>query len=636
MTVLLSVLCALALGTRFDQASSQTLLPGLALGNGILILLDHSFLIFLACTVLLGRATLFQKWSSCGKGAKVGAVVLGALFSISIALGDISLEHLEYFVQNSVASLAYIAFKSLLMTPLASLVVASSRSIVVTGMELLDGFVCSRLSRLFTFRTTNVLRLALILFLLWLPWIVLAYPTINMNYDTIVQILWYRGNQYFDWMTGIYYDGYWLGDHHPFFDTLLYGFFDTLGIRLGNEAWGIFMLCLLQAISYALSCAYAVVALKRLGSRCGGQLLLLTYFAFAPFVPLTSMILLKDSTNVCFILPWFVNYLLTARCVYAKAKIHPRNIIGLVLFACFSALSKKTGLYIIVPSTLILLLFAGKQQIKLLPAVLVPALLMLVVVPQVIFPLLRIMPGGKQEMLAIPFQQTARYILECKDEISPEEQEAIGRVLDYDALQNSWYPYNADGPKALYKHDATSDDLRAYLLTWARQGIRHPGVYLRAVPYQLGFYSVGSLVSYGPVFTKWGGAAQYGGKDVLGAYGEQVPTAANRIADFAYRGVVGHAPMLPLLNDFCILVYWLPLLAFYWTDKSRAAERTRLLIELAPLVLGAATLVLSPIFHMRYGYQNIFFSLVVFFACIGRLEYGDAPRERDVAQCATR
>jgi len=48
-----------------------------------------------------------------------------------------------------------------------------------------------------------------------------------------------------------------------------------------------------------------------------------------------------------------------------------------------------------------------------------------VVLPLIVFPLLNIQQGGRQEILGPLFQQTARYIVEHPDEVTDEEKEAM-------------------------------------------------------------------------------------------------------------------------------------------------------------------------------------------------------------------
>lgn len=55
--------------------------------------------------------------------------------------------------------------------------------------------------------------------------------------------------------------------------------------------------------------------------------------------------------------------------------------------------------------------------------------------PKAILPMAGVKPGGKQEMLSIPFQQTARYVKYYGNDVSTEEEKVIRKVLDYDTIE---------------------------------------------------------------------------------------------------------------------------------------------------------------------------------------------------------
>ena len=92
-----------------------------------------------------------------------------------------------------------------------------------------------------------------------------------------------------------------------------------------------------------------------------------------------------------------------------------------------------------------------------------------------------IVPGGKREMLSIPFQMTARYVKEHPDDITEEESEVIDKMLYMETLAERYDPVSADPVKgfAFYEIHNTSDYLD-YIRVWFTQGCRHPGSYVNA------------------------------------------------------------------------------------------------------------------------------------------------------------
>lgn len=89
-------------------------------------------------------------------------------------------------------------------------------------------------------------------------------------------------------------------------------------------------------------------------------------------------------------------------------------------------------------------------------------------------------PGSIREALALPMQQTARYVKEFGDEVTEEERAAISAVLDYEHLAEKYDPRISDPVKELFKYNPTTEELRDYLSVWLKQFIKHPFVYFKA------------------------------------------------------------------------------------------------------------------------------------------------------------
>ena len=82
-------------------------------------------------------------------------------------------------------------------------------------------------------------------------------------------------------------------------------------------------------------------------------------------------------------------------------------------------------------------------------------------------------------MLSIPFQQTARYVRDLEDDVTPEEKAAINAILPYEELGELYNPELSDPIKNRMK-SVTVDEFKHYLNAWLAMGLRHPGVYIQA------------------------------------------------------------------------------------------------------------------------------------------------------------
>ena len=108
---------------------------------------------------------------------------------------------------------------------------------------------------------------------------------------------------------------------------------------------------------------------------------------------------------------------------------------------------KKTGVYVVIGTLLLMAIPYRKQFARLLLPLFASALVMWIVLPRIVFPLLDVAPGGKQEMLAIPFQQTACYVVNHSEELSEWEDQAIDAVLHIETLPERYDPSSSDPVK---------------------------------------------------------------------------------------------------------------------------------------------------------------------------------------------
>ena len=89
--------------------------------------------------------------------------------------------------------------------------------------------------------------------------------------------------------------------------------------------------------------------------------------------------------------------------------------------------------------------------------------------------------GSVKELLSVPFQQTARYLLEYPDDVTEEEAEAIDAILPYNSLAKRYNPLDADAVKDMFKRKSTDEELRAYFTdAWWPMFLKHPLVYVQA------------------------------------------------------------------------------------------------------------------------------------------------------------
>lgn len=318
-----------------------------------------------------------------------------------------------------------------------------------------------------------VIWLMLIILLLWSPVIISLYPGTLIN-DTWGQLSEYI--QYFN--IGGIYNGR-LSDHHPFIDTLIMGTMITpFGEKLHNWQLGFFIYTIIQVILTSFSFALSIVySFKKLKVRASYLLVMCLSYGLCPVFPISAQTISKDalfsSIYVLFIL-MFIEIIRTQGEYLSNYKY----MILLIVVASLCIITKKVGLYIISISLLSTIIFIPKFKVR-SSVVLGMVLLISVGLVGGIKSSLNVLPGGKQEMLSVPFQQSARYMLEHRNDVTKKEYRAINKLIDVKTAVEKYDPINADPVKG-YADRGTTLEFKNYLVSWYQEGTRHPRAYIAA------------------------------------------------------------------------------------------------------------------------------------------------------------
>lgn len=298
----------------------------------------------------------------------------------------------------------------------------------------------------------------LLILIFWLPYLLICYPG-SVTYDGMYQL-------------GQAFGAVEATNHHPWLSTLLMGWI----VGLGKWEVGIFLYVLFQS----LVCAAAF------GAVCGQMWvqtrsrlwtgLTLAYYALVPTWGSYAQMFVKDTLFYGVFTAFF---LCLVRFVQQKGRCHWSVWAGLFLFALLGALLRNNGLYVAVPSILLLvtLLRSWKRRGVLLAGA-AAVLGVYLCWNQVLLPAWGVAPGSVREMLSLPFQQTARYVSEQEGQLSQADMDVINGVLDYQVLLEQYDPCVSDPVKNTYHGDGQA--LKDYFRLWLRQGLDRPDVYMEA------------------------------------------------------------------------------------------------------------------------------------------------------------
>lgn len=456
-----------------------------------------------------------------------------------------------------------------------------------------------RLSRLTPdYSKKSILIFTAILFFAWGIYIIAFYPG-TMNYDT-----WYQMYQSFpenhpiEVIFGVFIKEYYC-DHHPIFDTLLFSFFaKTSDYLFGYSNYGIFLYVLIQSVITAFTYTFAFAYLKK--KKAPTLLLFIAYWSVAlvPIWPINSITMLKD-TLFSLIFVWYFLEVIEIVQTRSQWLNNRKHLIAYIITCVLLCLTKKTGIYQVLVLNLFILIFLKKVKQIIISSVF-PMLMMWIIIPYIVYPVFDVLPGGKQDMLSVPFQQTAAYVVEWENELSDEEIHIIDNVLNYDTLKERYNPLTVDPVKNAWRYETvTKEDMHNYYKLWIKEGLKHPVTYVKAsAPIMLGYLSADTRVYLHMTQAKevWANieARPYSG------FPERLKPLREKVSNIISGFSNSHIGKI----YFTLAVYswWLPLIGA-WVIFVRNPRKLLVFVAEGMCLVGC---LIGPVISSRYAYPMIY------------------------------
>lgn len=415
--------------------------------------------------------------------------------------------------------------------------------------------------------------------LCWLPYCVMHFPA-RLGGGSTNQILQFYGQETLARsMSSIIYENHYITNHHPVLLTYFYGVFFKIGNILGDTNAAVFLLsCLILLIS-SFCMAYLLKTVKKYIS-IKVYVILLIIVCFYPIFGIYSYTICKDNL---FASALVLFYALILELSFENEEIYldKKFRIKLLIVSVLIPFLKNQGLLVVIFS----LFFIGillKNMRKFLMMVMGSVILIYVVLfSNILMPILKIAPGGKQEALSIPFQQTALYVQKYGNELTQEEYGIINAVLPADEIAELYVADRADAVKFRYKQSATGENLVNYFLLWVRQLFKHPDVYFKAFfAITDDYYYIGSKRAILDLYTGVGVGGASTPEWVLN-FQEKEQT---------FWSFLTHIPIIGSL--FCNAVFtWMTIFTIFYCFYLR---KNRWLLILVPVFLNLMVCMLSP------------------------------------------
>lgn len=299
-----------------------------------------------------------------------------------------------------------------------------------------------------------------------LPWWIAFWPG-TLQYDSCGQLLQYYG---VGPMTG----------HHPLPVTMVMGFLMDIGRNVfHSDNVGLFLYTGSQFIVQTLVISYGFCVYRRIHAPMWIRWFSLFFYSLFPLVPNWGISYVKDTGYyISFLLYTFVliDLFLLEETKISKGQciLYLCSLLGLISF-------RNDGRYVVAITTIAFLIFLKKYwKTYLLGAGTV--LLFLILVESVYMPLKEIPSGSIREALSVPLMQTANYLNEYMDEVTPEEKSVLLSVFEINDLQELSNAYDktiSDDVKALFIEYPTQEELLSYLHIWWIQLTKHPTIYFQ-------------------------------------------------------------------------------------------------------------------------------------------------------------
>ncbi|MDD3334462.1 MAG: DUF6020 family protein [Eubacteriales bacterium] len=400
---------------------------------------------------------------------------LGLLFGVVNVLGGMLFAYDSWAMlsdgKTAVLTLLRCVGQALPMTAFFTWLHDSLSRGILSRRAALDDMRLSRFPRLLGwYRKHRTLGCMALLLLCWSPYLISYYP------GTVCWDLGEMAAQFF----GMREMDTW----HPVFLTWIFGGLIWLGRLVGSDNLGAALFTLLQALmlSYALSRSLAF--LRMLGLNRAVRLCTLCFFALTPFFGGYAQFISKDTLYVSTLLLFSLNAAQTLLDHAGELREQRRKrLFALFLWGLLTSLLRSNGLYVILPTSVLLVAFGarGKERLS-LAAALAACVCGALLFSGVLVPALGIKDETASGLYSVCFQQSARVLRDHPEAVTQAEYEEINRVLDGENLAQLYEPWISDPVKYTFKFygqgaEAEKAALQRYLTTWRSMLTKYPLTY---------------------------------------------------------------------------------------------------------------------------------------------------------------
>lgn len=278
--------------------------------------------------------------------------------------------------------------------------------------------------------------------------------------------------------------------HFPVASTEILGFCISIGKNVfHSDTLGVFIFTFVQYLIQCLVFSYSLFLMNKLKSPIVFRGVAVFVYGISPVFNIWGITFGKDSFYYIFFLLMVcaVIDIVSGRTEGDPVKDNiftGKNIYKTILLSAACAgmcLFRNDGKYVVVLSLICAVFLARKFWKSFMIGIAVCGLT--VFLAEGVYMSVKNIPSGSVgEMLSVPLQQTARYMIEHPDDITEEEMLILqeGFSVDISEIPSLYNPILSDPVKAEFVHEPAPGYMKKYLRVWLQQLLRHPDTYVQA------------------------------------------------------------------------------------------------------------------------------------------------------------
>ena len=277
-----------------------------------------------------------------------------------------------------------------------------------------------------------------------------------------------------------------------------------------------------------------------------------------------------------------------------------RNLVLYVIVALLFMLGKKNGVYIVLPTLLLIFIMDVKRNWKRYLPVFGSIILIYYILTFVVFNIIKIPKSPAREMLSIPLQQMARTVNGHREEIDPQLLDELDKFFKKEKFEEEYTARVSDNVKILLNEDYYKENKGTFWKLWFKLLAKYPKQYIVAfLCNSFGYYFIE---------TRYWVALENLDSNNFGIERNEI------IEEYPFDNLYMENEINGYSRD--LIIYDIGL--FFWIDIFALSyfileKRYREVLLFVPLALIWLTMIVSPVYaEFRYGYPLVLSLIVIF------------------------